>query len=148
VAPVAYGVLAQIAGMAVISLFIGAILGAMVWKLKRGLLWGALGVVVYMVVAPPLCDAPPMKFVRLYAAPMILTFLGALLIARRLHARNASVLRAALAGFAGGLVLGLLYMLLFRALLWTDMWAPVWIALVADVGLVAAAVRQQKTWQR
>lgn len=141
-APVAFGALAWIAGMVVISVFTGAVIGAAVWRLKSGLIWGAACVAVYLLVAPKLCDAALVPFARLNASPLILTFLSSYLAARRLRARGRkSAVWVTVAGFGCGLAVALLYMILFRALFMTNPWRPVLIAFAADVCLVLLAIR-------
>ena len=145
-APVAFGVLAMIAGMAAISVMVGVFIGVVFWRVKYGLAWGILCIVVYMLVAPGLCDARLTLFARLNAAPMFMTFLCSYLIARFLHARNRSALWATLAALGCGLVVGVMYMFLFRVFLWVSLWYPVLIALVADGCLTMLAIRKRNAW--
>ncbi len=142
-APLAYGALASIAGMVVISTIVGVLIGAVVWRLKHGLAWGFLCVVAYLLLTPPAFDAP-LKAAMFNAPPLILTFLSAYLTGCRLRMRGKTVVTATMVVIASGLLVGLVFLLLFRALIWIDLLASSWIALVVDVFLATLAIRQRK----
>jgi hypothetical protein len=146
-APVAYGALTWIAGMVTISVFVGAVIGTLSWRLKYGLAWGIFGVIAYLASSPLWFDAAPLKAAALNAAPMLMTFLAACLMARALHAHNKRAVWATMAALGGGLVLGAVYMLLFSHMLLVNASGPTWIALAADVCLGIVAIRQRKAWQ-
>ena len=122
-----------------ISVVVGVLIGALVGRLKRGIVWGSLLVAAYLLVAPPLNDTRLVPFLALNAPATILTFLSAYLATRHLRIRRAWL--AAMAGFGCGLVVAAAYMFLFRVLLMRDIWPLAWSALAADVVLVLLLIR-------
>lgn len=146
-APVAYGALAWIAGMVAISVFAGAVIGTLVWRLKHALLWGILCVIAYLALSPVWFDAAPLKAAALNATPTFMTFLASYLAARALRAHNERAVWSTMVALVCGLVLGALYMLLFRWLLFVSHSGPARIALVADVCLGIVAIRQRNAWR-
>jgi hypothetical protein len=147
-APVAYGALVFVAGTMVISLLSGVIVGSAMWGFKRGLAWGILCVVAYLLVASVVFEVRTSAFTSLNGPPMLMTFLGSYLTGRWIRARNQSVLWVTVAALGGGLVLGALYLFLCKLLFGISLWGPVWVALIADTCLGILAVRMRASTNR
>jgi hypothetical protein len=148
VAPVAYGALAMIAGIMVISVVAGALVGAVMCGFKRGLVWGILCVVAYLLIAPVAFDAATSAFTSLNGPPTVMTFFGSYVVGRVVRARNKSALWATLAALGGGLLLGALYLFICKLVFGVSFWGYAWVALIADLFLGILAVRMQPSTQR
>ena len=131
--PVAAAGYVIIAAHAVLGVLLGALAGAVVSALGRGLIWGAVAAgAIYLGEAL-------FQSTRLAAAaliglpPLILTLLACWIVARWLQARlKWRRLWAVPAAFAAAVILGFLWMLLFRH----SVQLPITVAIVADVGLL------------
>ena len=140
-APIAFGFMILIGAAAVLGVVVGAIGGAVVWRVRLNLVLGGLltaGVFLLVLVADH-----PGDFLWLRAKltwgipPLSLAFLIASISARWLEARTAlrpTWITLAACGISLGL--GCLYLLLFRI----DLEAPLRVALVADVGLIVVLI--------
>jgi uncharacterized PurR-regulated membrane protein YhhQ (DUF165 family) len=118
-APVAFGVLAMIAGVVVVAVFIGAISGPILWKLNFRLIPSAVSVVVLYLLLIVLLDRPAMGFAAYFGVlPALLTFfignLTARFLARRKRLRSVWIGLIAL-GTAS--IFGVLYLWMFRIFL-------------------------------
>ena len=135
VEPVAAAGYVIIAAHAVLGVLLGALAGAIVSALGRGLVWtGVAAGAIYLGEAL-------LHSTRLFAAaliglpPLILTLLTCWIVARRLQARlKWRRLWAVPAACAAALVVGFLWMLLFRH----SVQLPITVAIVADLGLVGS----------
>jgi len=133
VEPVAAAGYVIIAAHAVLGVLLGALAGAIVSALGRGLIWaGVAAAAIYLGEAL-------LHSTRLAAAaliglpPLVLTLLTCWIVARWLQARPKwRRLWAVPAAFAAALILGFLWMLLFRH----SVQLPITVAMVADVGLL------------
>lgn len=131
--PVAAAGYVIIAAHAVLGVLLGALAGAIVSALGRGLIWaGVAAAAIYLGEAL-------LHSTRLAAAaliglpPLVLTLLTCWIVARWLQARPKwRRLWAVPAAFAAALILGFLWMLLFRH----SVQLPITVAMVADVGLL------------
>ena len=131
--PVAAAGYVIIAAHAVLGVLLGALAGAIVSALGRGLIWaGVAAAAIYLGEAL-------LHSTRLAAAaliglpPLVLTLLTCWIVARWLQARPKwRRLWAVPAAFASALILGFLWMLLFRH----SVQLPITVAMVADVGLL------------
>src|SRR5437016_5819091 len=140
-APIAFGFMILIGAAAHMGVVVGAIGGAVVWRMRMNLVLGGLltaGVYLLVLVADH-----PGDFLWLRAKltwgipPLSLAFLRASVSARWLKARaRLDTIWTSLAACGVGLGLGFLFLLLFR----TDLEAPLAVALVADVGLVVVLI--------
>ena len=148
-APVAYGVLADILGTVAISAMIGALIGTVVWRFRYGLVLGCLGVLIWLFVGARWAEFRWLPFSALCAPVTILTLLTAYMSARALTTRARwNPWWASVVALVGGLVVGLLYMLVFRSLI-LDGWEKLArITLAADLGLAFLAVRVPKSVPR
>ena len=133
VEPVAAAGYVIIAAHAVLGVLLGALAGAIVSALGRGLIWaGVAAAAIYLGEAL-------LHSTRLAAAaliglpPLVLTLRTCWIVARWLQARPKwRRLWAVPAAFAAALILGFLWMLLFRH----SVQLPITVAMVADVGLL------------
>ncbi len=143
-APVAYGALANIAGMVFISAFAGVVIGAVFWR--NGIRWGLLCIAGYLALAPALYEASWRGSTFLNGPPVVLTFLITHLTARALYARGKRQLRVTIAAAAAGILSAFAFMILFRALIWEGPTTASWIALAADVLLASVALFKRHAW--
>ncbi len=129
-------VLYLLPGMVLTVLVGGATIGAIVWRMKRGALWGLLAVFLLADFAAPIADVRIDSLMAISGPGGILTLLSALLGGRFARARGKRDLSATAAALLCGLIVGAVYMILFRVLMSATLWTPVWIAVAADVTLL------------
>ena len=110
---------------------VGAVAGAIAWALKAPLVWIApLAVAAYLAAARPLLSIRVGAALQLGTPLLILTLLASWLIAQLLEQRARwRSMWAALAAFAGAMMIGFVSARLFRV-------NVTYVALVADVFLV------------
>ena len=144
-APIAAAAMVMLAANAVVSVFAGALIGAIVWRLRVGLVWGAGGVVAYLLVAPGLVHHKLLPFAGLNGPSTIMTFLICCLLARHLGIRrNWHPLWATVVAFVVALGCGAAWVRLLGELWSFDLWAASWVAVVVDVGLAVLAIRSTR----
>lgn len=143
-APLAAAGFVLVAATSVFSVLAGIVIGAAVWAVRRGLVFGVLGMALVVVTAPLTLDASIRGAMSLGAAPMFLTFLTTFLTARSLRDRRMHPVWATLAGIGGGAAAGAAYLFLFGRMLPVHLTRAVVIALIADAGLLAWALRSPK----
>src|SRR5262245_18562256 len=134
-APVAAGFIVLILTAALMGVIVGAIGGAVVWRLRVNLVLGAV-LTAFAFVVTLVAEYPGSFFLRAKLVwglpPMLLTFLIASLSARALEARTRlRPLWTTLAAFGCALSLGSMFLWLFRL----DLQITIVAALVADAGL-------------
>jgi len=118
-APIAYGFLILIGAAATLGAFVGAIGGAVVWRLRMNVLLGGLLTACALILAF-IADHPEdqtwLRAKLIWGVPsMTVTFLVCTVAARWLEVRTAlRPIWTALAAFGVALSLGVLYLLLFR----------------------------------
>lgn len=143
--PLAVAAIASIAGAAVLAIIIGAVSGAVAWRVRHGLvLGGLLSIGAYLLVLAIDGGLHWLRGTAVFGGPpFVLTFLISYLAARYLTARaNLRPLWATVAALASALVIGCLYLLWFRfGLLRSSPWEPIWIAVGADACLLFVAIR-------
>src|SRR5438552_12847513 len=133
-APIAFGFMILIGAAALMGVMVGAIGGAVIWRMRMNLVLGGLltaGVYLLVLVADHLGDFLWLRAKLTWGIPPLsLAFLIASVSARWLKARTRlHPTWTTLAACGVGLGLGFLYLLLFRI----DLEAPLAVALVADV---------------
>jgi hypothetical protein len=147
--PIAYGFLVMIAGAAFAGMVVGAIGGAVVWRVSCHLL---LGIVLtfctffLIIIADEQGHHAFLRAKLVWGAPsMGLTFLVGSIAARWLGAWTA-IRRTwiALAAFGLALVAGFLYMLLFRARTESALATALWV----DAGLVVLLILTRRLARR
>lgn len=144
--PLAVGAIVSIAGTAALAVIIGALSGAVVWRVRHGLIWGGLlSISAYLFVFAIDGDFSLRGAAVFGGPPLVLTFLISYLAARQLTARaNLRALWATVAALASALAVGTLYLLWFRfGLLRSSPWEPIWTAAGADVCLLLVAIRDR-----
>lgn len=132
------------ASVVVTAVTIGALSGAVAWRIKNGLILGGLSAlgVYFLAVAMSLNLLSWFKLVLLFGVPpLIMTFLISYLTALHLKAHGKLCpLWASLAALGGALILGILYGFLFRV----GFEVPIWTALGVDACLILLAVRRRR----
>ncbi len=143
--PLAVAALASIAGAAVLAVIIGAMSGAVAWRVRHGLVWGVLSSIgVYLLLLAIDRGLHSLRGGAVFGGPpLVLTFLISYLVACHLKTRaNLRSLWASLAALASALVIGYLYLLWFRfGLLRSSPWEPIWITVGADTYLLFVTIR-------
>lgn len=139
----AIGTLTEIVGTVVFSVFAGAILGVIVWRLPYGLAIGTACLIAYLLITPLTIPWRWERFAAINALPMVMTFLASFVTARWLGGRMHAVWASA-AALACGVVVSFLYASLFAKML-LDNRSPVLFALGADVVLLGLAIRPRRS---
>jgi hypothetical protein len=144
VEPLAVGFILSIGTAALIGIFVGALGGAVVWRLRMNLLWGGLLTAIAFVVCLILENGGRTLFMKaefMWGTPaLILAFLLISLLAPWLASRIK--LRPTWTGLIAlllVLVFGFMYLFLFRL----NLAAPLWVALGADVCLLFLLIRNR-----
>ena len=128
---------------AMAALILGAMTGAVVWRLKSSLfLGGLLSLAIFVLAATVFLGFRSLTVAVIYGIPaLIMTFLISHLAANAWNVRlNMRALWATLAGIGTALVAALLYLLMLRF----SALAAVWVALGADACLIPLAMRNRK----
>ena len=145
-APVAYGVLAKIAGIMVVAVLVGVVGGVINGRLKGDLSLGAiLAGGTYFLLVILLESASSGKFALFGALPLLVTFVVGSVTTRffetRFHLRP---VLASLAALGCALFAGFVYVMLVRVE-WVALtsWGSVWIA-----GAVLSCLIMLSIWKR
>ena len=133
VEPVAAAGYVIIAAHAVLGVLLGALAGAVVSALGRGLIWGGLAAALIYLGEALLHSTRLAAAALIGLPPLVLTLLACWLAARWLQARlKWRRLWAVPAASAAAVIVGFLWMLLFRH----SVQLPITVAIVADLGLL------------
>ena len=132
--PVAAAGYVIIAAHAVLGVLLGALAGAIVSALGRGLFWGGVAAAAIYLGEALLQSTRLAAAALIGLPPLFLTLFTCWILARWLQARlKWRRLWAVLAAFAAAVVVGFLWMLLFRH----SVQLPITVAIVADLCLLA-----------
>ena len=142
-APIAAGFMVMVGAAVVMGLLVGAIGGALAWRVGWNLLLGGLLTTIAFVLVLIAGHPGDQTWLRAElawgAAPMGMSFLIATIAARGLAARTRlRPLWTSLAAFGLTVAVAFLYLLLSRFLFQSSLWAPILAAMWADVLLVCA----------
>jgi hypothetical protein len=149
VEPIAVGFMVLVGAAAFMGVVVGAIGGAVVWRLGSGLVLGVILTActyVLVLIADYHEDFVFLRAKLIWGVPsMTVAFLLSSVLASWLEVRT--TLRrngVALAAFGLGLGLGFLYLLLFRI----GMGAPLVAAPIVDIGLILLLIRNRRRLAR
>jgi hypothetical protein len=146
-APVAAAVFATAAAAAFLGVVAGAIAGIVVWRLRWGLLAGALAVVgIYVLLAIVLLGSFWLRFSLFFGMPPLLqASLLSWTIALQLETRTKlRPLWTALLALGCSMAIGMLCLLTGRL----NLYAPIWLALGIVACIMVLAVWQRKPASR
>ena len=131
----------MIAGAAAVSSLIGAVIGAVVWRFKKGLLWAGLAVGLYVLLGPTLLNAPLRGVARFGLPPLVLALLAAYVTGRSVGtSRRLNRFWAMIVALGAALLVATLYLRSFMRLMRADTWLPFWVAVIADAVLLVLAI--------
>jgi len=138
---VAAGFYVTVAAAAIVALIIGAIHGAIFWRVRSGLALGSLvSLVVYLVVAFAFFGIFTLGAIFCGIIPLTLSFLSSYLIASYFNkSKGLRPIWSSIAAFSSSLAVGVLYMLSFRA----GLWVPLVLGLVANGYLASLVIKSR-----
>jgi len=137
------GFVILVAYVAMVAIIMGAVGGAIVWKIRGGLTRGSLSTAgIYLLAAVPIIGFPWLAVALIFGIPLlVLTFLITFLTAHHFETRaNLHHILSILAAISTALIAGFLLLMLFRF----NLWAPVWITLGADAYLILLVISERK----
>ena len=145
-APVAYGVLAMIAGVMVVAVVVGAAGGVINGRLQGELSVGAVVVTAaYVLLLMALESRSSWRLAVFGLLPLMLSFLVGSVTTRLLQTRaGLRPVLAMLAALGGALLVGFLYLMLIRGG-WLKLTDPgtAWVALAAFSLLIVLSIRKR-----
>jgi hypothetical protein len=144
-APVAYGILALIAGVMVVAVVVGATGGVINGRLRGELSLGAVVVAAaYVLLLMVLESRSTWRFAVFGLLPLMLSFLTGSVTTRLLQTAGLRPVLAMLAALGGALLVGFSYLMLVR-FGWLELTDPgtAWVALAAFAALSVLSI-----WKR